>query len=1176
MFRNGAALAFLTATTLTLSLPYAAVGQSDSSAISGVVTDASGAAVPNAKITITNAATRTTNTATSNGSGAYTIPNVPSGDYTVHVEASGFQGYDVTNVHVDPSIGRKVDAALKIGETTATVEVQSDVNTVQTESAVVGQLVTQDQVKSIQLNGRNPLYLSQLEPGVVRNSPMASFSFGLDNGINIGGARSNESLITLDGAPAVRTRSNGTSVGVADVDSTGQVQILTNSYQAEYGRTNGGQVRIVPRSGTRDLHGSAYEYLRNTFFNANTWQRKLPSNTLRVRSRPPGFNFNQFGYNFNGPVTFPGFNKSRDHLFFLFGQEYVRYNNEDTVFQKVPTALMRQGDFSELLQPGNPNNIFYGCTNVGGVCTNNQIYDPNTRQPFLNNQIPQGELSANGVGLMNAFPAPNALAPTFNWVDASTERQTQRKDTYVIDYIPADKHRLRFTVLNYNYTDYTPHYGNFNRNPRIFLRPNQIGVIHYTWTATPSLVNELIVSGATDHVTINIDTSSGLYDRTKYGINYPFLYSAATKTIPNKIPTVQIANFTLLDGGPYPSRSGGIVYNAADNITKVIGTHTVKAGFNFEYSGENNFDQITVSNTPGSTNNQNGKFVFSDSRGLSATTSVGTSGIAIANTALGLFDTYGEIGQRSYTLYRSTMYEGFVEDTWRAKPNLVIEAGIRYSWYNPYYAKWGNQSVFNANNYTAANAAVVNPATDVVTLPNGDQSRYNGVVIPGSGFPSSAQGHVSADILANGYSFLFRGYDRGYSPTIKTDIQPRLGITYQAHPGLVFRAGGGRYTQRLGITDNVFTGGNAPFQPSSTVSLGQANQPGGVGSNLFPFNYSSQAFNYPSPNAYNWNATVEQEFSGLGILTVAYAGRRGVHLEELLNVNQLQPGTLQANRAGIQPDSLRPYQGFSNINQATNGGASFYNALQVNLRRRLSHGLLFGVAYTWSKSTDFGSSNGTILPNTFDKNIYYGPSDFDRRHVFVANLVYNIDQYTRASNGFARAILGRWQVSSTLQGQTGAPLNVSTTTDFAGVGPGSGNQLVPLIKPVQSYKAFAGQSGTSKWFDISSYPTLGGARTNAALTSLYAGQFAARGARNAIFGPGFQSYNAALNKTIPIIPGHESQTLVFRAEAFNIANHPTPDNPDTNYTDTQFGESQTKGQTYGADRQFQFSLRYAF
>ncbi len=1144
-------LSSLLATSLTVPFSITASAQSDSSSLSGAVTDASGAFLPNAKVTIRSVATGTETVVTTNESGNFTVPNVRTGDYTVRVESNGFQSVTLNNVHVDPSIGKRVDISLKIGDTTSSVTVEAATNTVQTESAVVGQLVTQEQVKSIQLNGRNPLYLSQLEPGVVRNSPMASFSFGLDNGLNIGGARSQESLITLDGAPAVRTRSNGTSVGVADVDSTSQVQILTNSYQAEYGRTAGGQVRIVPKSGTSDFHGSVYEYFRNTFFNANTWQRKLPTNSLRIQSRPPSFVFNQFGYNFNGPVTFPGFNKSKTHLFFLFGQEYVRYNNDDTIFRKVPTLAMRQGNFGELLSP----NIFYNGTQ--------QIYRPGTGTaaapsgtPYQGNVIPTSDLSQQGLALLNAFPTPNANGSNYNWVDSASERQTQRKDTYVVDFIPADKHRLRFTVLNYAYTDYTPHYGNFNLNPRIFTRPNQIGVIHYTWTISPTLINEVIVSGATDHVTIDIDKSSGRYDRTKYGINYPYLYSAATKTIPNKVPTIDLqSNFNLLDGGPYPSRSGGIVYNAADNITKVLGNHTLKAGFNFEYSGENNFDQITVSNTPGSTNNQNGKFTFTDKR-----SGGGTTGIAIANAAEGLFDTYGEIGQRSYTLYRGTMYEGFLQDQWRASSKLVIEAGIRYSWYNPYYAKWGNQSVFSTKDYNPANAVTVNPKTDIVT--GGD--RFNGVVIPGSSFPSSAQGHVDPAILSS-YQGLFRGYSNTYSPTVKTNIQPRFGMTYEARPGTVLRFGGGRYVQRLGITDNVFTGGNAPFQPSSTVSLGSADAPGGVGQNNFPLNYSSQAFNYPSPEAYNWNGTVEQELSGVGVLTIAYAGRRGIHLEEILNINQLPNGTtLLASSQGVATDALRPYKGFSNINQATNGGASVYHSLQTNLRRRLSKGLLFGVAYTWSKSTDFGSSNGQNLPNAFDKSIYYGPSDFDRRHVFVSNIVYNADQFNHSSYFINRAVLGHWQISGTLQAQTGAPLNVSNGSDIAGVGSGSGTQLYSHNGPVTFSKAFAGQTGTARYFDTSVW------------VAPAAGTFAPRGSRNQIVGPGFQSYNMALNKSFQLIPGHENQTLLFRAEAFNIANHPTKDNPDTNPTSGTFGLSRTKGGTYGADRQFQFSLRYAF
>ncbi len=1118
--------------------------QSDNSSLSGSVADTSGALLPNAKVTAKNNATGAEQTATTNESGNFTFPNVQTGVYTVRVEAKGFQSSLLNDVHADPSVGKRVDFALKVGESSSTVTVDANANSVQTESAVLGQLVTQEQVKSIQLNGRNPLYLSQMEPGVVRNASMASFSFGLDNGVNIGGARSQESLITIDGAPAVRTRSNGTSVGVADVDSTSQVQILTNSYQAEYGRSSGGQIRIVPKSGTTTFHGSAFEFFRNTILNANDWQRKLPTNPANVRSKPPGFRYNQYGWNLNGPVTIPHvFNQNRNKLFFLVGQEYLKYNNDDTIFRRVPTTLMRTGDFSELLTP----NIFYGGSN--------HIVSPKTGAEYAGNVIPAADLSANGLALLRAFPAPNAPGSNYNFVDAATEKQTQRKDSIVIDFIPYDAHRIRFSLLNYNYYDFSPHYGNFNLNPRIFKRPNQIAVLHYEWTASPSLVNELVVSAAADHVTIDIDQSSGRYDRTKYGIDYPYLYSAATKTIPNKVPTISLPNFDLLDGGPYPSHSGGIVYNAADNITKVIGNHTLKAGFNFEYSGENNFDQITVSNTPGSTNNQNGKFTFTDSRTGGTTTNIG-----VANAAEGLFDSYGEIGQRSYTLYRSTMYEGFLQDQWRATPKLVLEAGLRYSLYNPYYAKWGNQSVFNASLYNPANAVAVDPLSDVVT--GGD--RYNGVVIPGSRFPSSAAGHVDPAILA-GFQGLFHGFSNVYSSTVKTDFQPRFGFTYQVAPETVLRGGGGRYVQRLGVTDNVFTGGNAPFQPSSTVSLGQADSPGGVGANNFPFNYSSQALNYPSPESYNWNLTLEQDIKALGVFSMSYAGRRGLHLEELLNVNQLPIGTtLLPSSKGVATDALRTYKGFSNINQATNGGASLYNALQLNLRRRLSKGLLFGIAYTWSNSTDFGSSNGTQLPNAFDKSIYYGPSDFNIRHVFVSNFVYNIDQFDHSSHLVSRAALGNWQFSGTLQAQTGEPLNVQLGNDFAGVGTGSGTQLYRLTGRPETSKTFAGQTGTATWFNTTVF------------AAPLPGTFAPRGSRNQIVGTGFQNYSFALNKTFHVIPSLENHIFVFRAEGFNVLNHPTADNPDTNPTSGTFGQSKTKGQTYAAARQFQFSLRYAF
>jgi hypothetical protein len=1128
------------------------LAQSDTSSISGTVTDTSGALVPNAQVTVHNNATLADRTVASNENGVFTLTNLPAGDYSVRVTKTGFQNSTLNDVHLDPSIGRRVDVTMKVGDTSVTITVEAGANVVQTESGAVGQLITQEQVKNIQLNGRNPLYLAQMEPGVVRSNSMAAFAFGLDNGINVNGARSQESVITFDGAPMVRTRSNGTSVGVADVDSTSQIQVLTTSYPAEFGRTSGGQIRMIPKSGSSDFHGSAFEYFRNNALNANTWSRNL--NGLKRSA----FRYNQFGWNLNGPVFFPGFNKNHDKLFFLVGQEWVKFNHDDTAGSsatssgalKVPTLRMRQGDFGELLG----TNIFYGAPV--------QLVNPTTGVAYPNNVIPSGQLSANGLGLLRAYPAPNLTGSTAgNWTDTALYTERQRKDSVVVDFVPKDKHHFRFSLLNYNYDDYEPHFGNFNTNPRIFHRPNQIGVVHWTWTLSPTWVNDAYASGAADHVTIGIDTSSGLSDRTKYGINYPYLFGAATKVVPNKIPTIQIANFGTLDGGPYPSRSGGIVYDVGDSVTKVWGQHTIRFGGQWEYAGENNYDQISVDNTrPGTTNNQNGLFNFSDGQAV-------TSKAAIANAALGIFNTYGEIGTRSYTLFRGNMYSMFGQDQWRVNSKLVLEYGIRYDIMQSYHALWGNQAFFNPSNYSASLAPTVDPKSGFLT--GGDP--YNGVVIPGSGFPDAAKGHVPDAILNGNFQRLFRGYGSNYSPTVYSNIQPRIGFAYEISPGTVIRAGAGRYMQRLGISDTVHVGGNAPFQPASSITNGSVDNPGGIGVNQLPLAFTSHAYKYPSPEAWGWNVTVEHEFTNVAVFTLSYVGRRGYHLEQLANINQLQTGTLAPGSANainkINADSLRPYKGFSTIIEAQNTGGAFYHSMQANLKRRLTKGLLFGASYTWSKSLDYGSSNGTNIVDAFNNSRQFGPSDFDTRHVLVLNYVYDIGFANHMSNVFGRTFLGNWQFSGTIQGQSGRPQTVSQGTDYAGVGPGSGNQFWVASRNPRLPHQFAGNTKVGQWFE---------GVGSGVWSSAAAGTYAPRGMRGLIYGPGFQSYSAALQKEFHIIPSHENHMVVFKAEGFNYVNHPNLDNPDIGPTSGTFGQVLGKGNTYASERQLQFSLRYAF
>ncbi|HEY1809832.1 MAG TPA: carboxypeptidase regulatory-like domain-containing protein [Acidobacteriaceae bacterium] len=1137
----------LCAACLFGGLTGAVFAQTTSSSIAGTVVDPSGAVIPNAKITASNDATGQLSTATADAHGGYTITNIPPGTYKVSASVSGFQPVTQDNVIVDPNIGRQVNFTMHPGSASTTITVQANANVLQTQSASVGQLVTRDQVKSIALNGRNPIYLSQLEPGVTRNAPMTSFNFTPDfSGPQISGARNDSIAVTLDGAPMIRTRGNGTTTGVADVDTVSQMQILSTTYPAEYGGTSGGILAQVPRFGTHDFHGSAYEYLRNSFFNANTWIRKQSTDPTTA-DHPIPFRFNQFGWLFSGPVAIPHvWQGYGNKLFFLAGQEYLRYRQSPTQTGVVPTMLMRKGNFSELLSPG----LF--------TSTPIQIVNPYTGAPYRDNVITTG-LSPNGLALLNAYPAPNQNQPAYNWEDSAPYPQNQRKDTVTVDYLPTPNQQFRFSFLHYTYFQDNPFSGNFNRTPQVWNWPDEVGVLHYTWTINPTTVNDFTASGSTDHVTITVDKSSGLYDRTQYGINFPYLFPAAQKLIPNKIPTIEIqAPFTTLDGGPYPSHSGGVVISLADNLTKIIGRHTLTFGGLWEYSGENNFDQIDVSSTtPGATNNQNGQFIFTNIRNHQPTT-----GSAVANAALGLFDSYGEIGQKSYTLFRANSAEFFAQDNWRATPHTVIEYGVRYSIFQPYYALWGNQSMFNASHYDPSTAPTVNPMTGTESGGN----PYDGMVIPGSHFPSSAQGHVPASVLNGQYNDLFHGYSPAYSPIVWSDIQPRLGITQQVTPSTVVRLGAGRFVQRLGVNDSVQLGGNPPFQAAESVTNGQVDNPGGAGANLYPLQVSSQAYNLPSPEAWAWSLSVEQNVPNFATLTLSYVGRRGLHLQQLENVNELQPGTIQANAGVTAPDALRPYKGFASIIEQSDRGSSNYNAMQVNLKRRMTNNFLFGVAYTWSKLLDFGSSRGYELPDIYNPRINYGPADFDLRNVLVVDYVWNLPYADHSAHWLARNALGGWQISGVTQAQSGQPFSITNGNDYAGVGPGAGSQLWAPAGTVHVGKHF----GSAHWFDPTAFST-----------PPSAGTFAPRGSRNEWYNPGFQSWNMALEKPFHIVPGHEGQVLTFRADAFNFTNHPNLDTSAnapgmTTPGSGTFGEITTKGQTYSSNRQWQFMLRYSF
>ena len=1157
-------------TLLLFAACLALSAQSDLGSISGFVKDPSGATIPNAKVAVHNQS-GLERQATTNESGYYTITNIPPGLYTLTVEAAGFKKFDSTSNKLDPSSNLLIDATMTVGAATETVEVAATAQVLQTESASVQALITRQQIDLLELNGRNPVGLAGLAPGA-RGGNASGLSFNFSQGpSNFNGSRNPENLITYDGAPATRTRSNGTSLGAADVDSVQEVQILTASYAAEYGRTSGAQIRILTRSGSSQFHGALFEYVRNNVFNANTWTRNHTANVagLFPFSTVPPFRYNQYGYNIGGPFYIPGkFNKDKSKFFWYWAQEWVKYRFTDIANWTVPTTLMRQGNFSELLTL-NPQNV------LGRIV---QLKDPGTGAPIAGNIIPPGQLSQNGLGILKAYPAVNLSTPINGnqlFLITALHPQDQRKDTLAVDMNLTQNQRLQFRRNNYAFFEYQPLDGTPGETPKYFNRPNQTNSLDHVWSISPNKVNEFLATVSLDDVYIPVDAAHFL-DRTTVGINYPYIFPNG-KLIPTRIPTANITGLNGLTGGPYPSHSTGPIYTMTDSFTWIRGRHTFKFGFYFERSGENDNDEINVSACPTCTNNQNGQFLFTDTRSGQPST-----GNAIANTAMGLFDTYSELGQRAYTLFRGASYEPYAQDSWKVSERLTVTYGVRYTIIVPYKALWGNMIVFDPKLYDPSKAVTIDPKTGAVITPAG-ADRYNGMVIPGGDWPSSAKGRFP-EATAGIYDYLHRGgtYPDYFSNIRWNQWQPRVGIAYKLNEKTVIRTGAGRYYTRLGVSDSVFLGGNPPFQPTANVSFGSADNPGVIAANSLPLTVTTQSRDFKNPEAFNWNFTVQRELPWKSILSVAYVGRRGLHLQRESNINQPTPDVVLAN-PGVNIDALRPYKGYNSIRETDNVASSRYNSLQVDWHRRFTNGLLVGFAYTYSKSSDDGSNQRDIIPDTYYAHNLWGPSEFDDRHILAVHFLYGLPIF-RSQSSFAGKVLGGWQVSGLAQFQTGLPTSVGRGTDYVGVGldgslgvGGIGQFWVyngSNLSYTQQMAHNSGNTDANWWIYPFNEPGCNAVGTGCTLkfTQPAKGTFNHQnGIRDLIYNPGFNNWNLGLFKKFAI---RENLGFQFRAEAFDAFNHPNWNGVGTDPTNlTTF--LKITGKSNDA-RNLQLSLRFFF
>jgi carboxypeptidase family protein len=1106
------------------------LAQFDSGQIAGFVRDASQAVVTGAVVTVVNQGNGDQRQATTNAGGYYVFPNLPVGSYTVSVELPGFKKTVETGIVLDSAAKLNIDLALAVGAVSESVEVNASATQVQTESAQVGRVVDNKQIANLTLNGRNPIYLALLKPGVTGGSIGTFDPDSVSNGgFNINGSRADEYVVMVDGAVATRTRSSGSMLGAQDVDSVQEVQILTANYNAEYGRSSGGQIRFVTKSGTRDFHGDLVENFRNSALDANDWTRNHSPNASQYLGPAP-FRFNQYGWDIGGPIFIPKvIRRENTKLFFFWAEEWIKRREGQTGTGTVPSRAIRDGNLSELLNAANP---FYRKSVV--------INDPNTSQPFPGNIIPASRISHNGQALLNSYPLPTPgfLQGTSDYIVTYPHFSDTRKDTIKVDYNFNDKHRVAFRGTHIPWTFDGPFEGTLGTFQSSWSRPNRTAALSLTSTLSPTLINEFTVSANSDGLgSIYANPGCGpRCNRSTYGINYPFIYPG-TKWFGEKLPSLTVNSFTTVDNGPYPGTWSGFVYAWANNTTKIIGNHTLKFGVFLEHSGQNDHIQFTTASAP-ATINENGSFRFLDGS---------FTGYGIGNALLGLFSDYSELGGKPITPWVATSFDWFVQDSWKARKNLTIEYGVRHSIWPPWHSRWGSLAEFLPAFYDPSKAAVVDPRQGFIA--GGDP--YNGIVLPGCKVPG-AEGNRFPVLHTGQFDRLYHCLPDGLAQTHYGVFQPRVGLAYALTSKTALRAGIGMFANRTAINRDTALGGNAPFQPQTVVINGSADAPAGATPRLFPFTLTSQDPVFDIPAAWNWNTTFQRDIGWGTTVEVGYVGRRGIHNQRKRNINQLLPGTVQAN-PGINVNALRPYTGLGILGLAENSGLSMYQGLQVSIERRFSRGLQYGLSYTYSRAQDNTSSLTDVLPNAYNDRAYWGLSDFDRTHVLILNTIYEVP-FLKGASSLARRVLGNWEVSGVFQAQSGAPFSVRNNVDYAGVGAGSGNQFWNLVGDPNIKTT--GFTDSALWFN------------KAAFAQPAQGAFGVQ-PRNLLRNPGFWNVDSGLRKNFPTF---ERQQLQLRFEVFNIFNHPNWSGASSNPTSGSFGLVTSKG----GNRVLQIAVKYIF
>jgi len=1073
--------------------------------ISGYARDPQGLPVPNVKVTVASSQIGVSRTTVTNDTGYYIVSNLPVGTYTVSGEITGFRTFTLSGIHLDASAAVTADIKLEVGAVTQRIEVTAAAQLVTTDTSVVGGLVTGSQFLELPVSGRSFENLVGLLPGVTNTSAYNSFiasPYGSGQW-HIAGSQGGFNAFQLDGMYNERTRSQGFFTGTMAIDSIAEVHISTTAFKAEYGRDSGGQINFITKSGTQSYHGTVYEFDRNQLFDA----RGFFATTTEV------LKYNNFGGNFGGPIYIPGkWNTDKSKLFFFVAYEYGDYHvGSLSVGYQSPLAL-RQGNFntpyrlSSTTAPVVPPNV--NLANCPGCVVG---------QPFPNNTIPSGAFSTNGKALASMYPSPTTSAYSGNnWIQPYLSITTAEPLTVKVDY---NQGRNRYNV-RVDYTDaydWSPQTVSVQPAFQYYDRPKKNIVANVTSTISPTVVN-VFSFGATEDVNFIYTNSPGLL-RSSYGYTFPFYFKTAKNQI-TKIPSFAVANMpTISAGASYPSASKGPISKFQDDLSKVWGSHSVKAGIYYERAGQNDNDNVLVGGA-----NQNGYFYFN-----AAASNPNTSTNALADVLLGNFDTYTEIGQRTENPWRSRMWEGYVQDSWKLRSNFTLEYGVRLSYMPSFGSKWNNFQSFNPAYYDPNQAVKVNPNGTVVP---GSGNIYNGITLPGNGFPYSAAGNVP--VYGNPQvEALFHGLPWTLTDTY-VNPEPRFGFAWDVggRHTTSMRGGFGVFYDRIVCNDSIHPGGVPPFMGNVSVANGSVDNPAGTAAtpNQYPIVGSMIDPTAHNPGSYQWSLGVQREIISNMMLGVTYVGNQGRHEQGGIQYNQPQLGASYAN-PGFALDALRPYPGFTYIRNTNYAYNSNYNGLQVTVDRRLAKGLQFDAAYTYSRTMDEAEGYGDWALNEYTPRLFrYGRAGFDRMNVFNLSYIYQLPFLLHQKG--ALGLLGGWQLSGITTFQSGLPTTPGVSGDISGTGQGAR----PLW--VSNPNLPKNQRTVAKYFNTTAIAK----PPNSTFGNL---------GRNVLIQPGINNWDMALSKNFKI---RENVRLQLRGEFFNLWNHPQFTSLSTTYGSGNYGQ----------------------